>query len=372
MNRKVWLLPAAALLASGLLLRAAAGDGGSERLVSLSYLNGTYMDSIQAKVDDRLDASDRALRADAGKDSGGEAGVLVAECADVWTEQRLKEGDVLTGYTGLSFLTLAGNVTVSFSGGAVIDVTAGTAVSSGSALTANHRYLVAEDTTARFSVGSPTAAVSFQGYYTMTLSDSVDYNAMAGALKTLHLFRGSFTGYGQGYDLEKAPTRLQALIMFIRVLGEEDAALSWSGTLPFRDLERGSDAARYVGYAYQQGYTNGYTASEWRPGLRVSVNQYTEFILRALGYSSSANTELSDALDRAQDCGLLSREEAGGLGNQPFLRAQLVYLSYCALETDTAGTGLTLGDLLLTKGVYTAEEAETARSMVPSGRTLGA
>ena len=42
----------------------------------------------------------------------------------------------------------------------------------------------------------------------------------------MHLFQGSYTGYGQGFDLEAAPTRLQALIMFIRVLGEESEALA--------------------------------------------------------------------------------------------------------------------------------------------------
>ena len=43
-------------------------------------------------------------------------------------------------------------------------------------------------------------------------SSTVDYNAMAAALKQLNLFRGTLTGYGEGYDLELAPTRLQALI----------------------------------------------------------------------------------------------------------------------------------------------------------------
>ena len=62
----------------------------------------------------------------------------------------------------------------------------------------------------------------------------------------MHLFQGSLTGYGQGYDLEAAPTRLQALIMFIRVLGEEDAALAWSGTTPFTDIAKGSQAEKYV------------------------------------------------------------------------------------------------------------------------------
>ena len=78
---------------------------------------------------------------------------------------------------------------------------------------------------------------------------------MAAALKELNLFKGSFTGYGQGYDLELVPTRLQALIMFIRVLGEEDEAMAWTGTTPFTDISKGSDAEKYVGYAYEKGYS---------------------------------------------------------------------------------------------------------------------
>ena len=139
----------------------------------------------------------------------------------------------------------------------VVDVTTGSAVPSGTALSVNHRYMVAEDTSALFTVTSKTAVVDYQGSYAFSLSDAVDYNAMAGALKTMHLFKGSFTGYGDGYDLEVAPTRLQALIMFIRVLGEEEAALAYIGSTPFQDIAAGSQAETYVGYAYSKGYTNG-------------------------------------------------------------------------------------------------------------------
>lgn len=372
MKKKTRIALLGLLAVSGLLIwAAAAGNDAQDSLVSLSYLNGTYASAVDAAVEERLDDADQTLL-DAAKerDSGG-AGVLVAEYADTWTEQRLKENDILVGYTGLSAMSLAGDVTVVYSSGAVVDATAGAVVPSGTVLTANHRYLVAEDTSALFTVTSATAVVDYAGYYTLTLSDAVDYNAMASALKTMHLFRGSFTGYGQGFDLEKVPTRLQALIMFIRVLGEEDAALSWSGTIPFTDLAKGSEAAKYVGYAYEKGYTNGFTATQWRPGQAVSVNQYTEFVLRALGYSSVANTDLSDTLARAQSCGLLTGREASALAGTPFLRAQLVYISYYALDTTAAGTSKTLGDLLMSKGVYTAEEAAAARHLVPGDRTLG-
>ena len=163
--------------------------------------------------------------------------------------------------------------------------------------------------------------VDYQGGCSFQYSNTIDYNAIASALKTLHLFQGSFTGYGQGFDLERTPTRLQALIMFIRVLGEEDDALSWSGSLPFADIQPGTQAERYVGYAFERGYTNGYNATQFRPSDPVNARQYTEFLLRAMGYSSAGNTNLSDTLFRAQEAGLLTLGEVSKLQTGTYLRA---------------------------------------------------
>ena len=101
------------------------------------------------------------------------------------------KGDVLSGTTGLQVIVLAGSVNVQFSSGAVVDVTTGSEVKSGAALAENHRYLVAEDTTALFTVTGKTAVVNYCGFYSIASSSSVDYPAMAASLKTLTLFRGS-------------------------------------------------------------------------------------------------------------------------------------------------------------------------------------
>ena len=358
MKKLLTLLPLCALLATVWVL--AAGDAG-DPLVSLSHLTGAFTARVDTAVERRLDESDEALRT-------GSSGISPAgNTAVTWAEQRLKQDDALIGSTGTGVLLLAGGVQVSYAAGAVVDVSAGTAVPSGTALTAGHRYLVAEDTSAVFTVTSKTAVVDVQGSYSLSLSDAVDYNAMAAALKQLHLFQGSFTGYGQGFDLEAAPTRLQALIMFIRVLGEEEQALAWSGTTPFRDIARGSQAEKYVGYAYSCGYTNGYSATQFKPAGAVNAYQYTEFVLRALGYSSSDNTNLADTLLRAQDAGVLTAGEAEMLQRDRFLRAQLVYISYYALEAMTPGGAETLADVLENKGVFSRSEYAAARV---SGRRL--
>ena len=46
---------------------------------------------------------------------------------------------------------------------------------------------------ATFTVTAKTAVVDHQGG-TFMYSGATDYNAMAAALKTMHLFKGSFTG----------------------------------------------------------------------------------------------------------------------------------------------------------------------------------
>ena len=353
MRKKMLLLLPLCLLAAAVVWASAAGDAG-DPLASLSYLNGIFTDKVNAAVDSRLNSAGTPPQ-------GGGAGTAGAAA---WTETRLKRDDILQAVTGDSVLLLAGSGQVSYSSGAVVDVTEGTVLPSGGSLAVRHRYLVAEDTDARVVVTSKTAVMNWQGASTFHLSTATDYNAMAAALKAMHLFQGSYTGYGQGFDLEAAPTRLQALIMFIRVLGEESEALAWNGVSPFTDVQPGTNGARYVGYAYEKGYTNGYSATEFRPSSPVNARQYTEFVLRALGYSSAANTDLSDALTRAQSAGLLTQGEAEMLQRDPFLRAELVYISYYALEVPVSGTGWTLAQRLMDKGVFTQFERDASPSVL--------
>lgn len=362
MKKKRFLLPVLCLLIPLALMVSALAAGGdlSDPLASLSYLTGIFTDTVDKRVDEKLNASDQALLS-------GNLEAVSGSSTATWTETRLKEGDVLTGSTGTNVLVLAGGARVTFSG-AVVDVTTGTAVTSGSALAVNHRYLVAENTTADFTVTSKTAVVDYQGPYAFRYSNATDYNAIAAALKTLNLFKGSFTGYGEGYDLEVAPTRLQALIMFIRVLGEEDAALAYTGPMPFTDVAAGSQSEKYVGYAYSKGYTNGYSATTFRPSQTVTAGQYMEFMLRALGYSSAANTDLSGTLDNAYANGVITSGELTALQSGTFLRADLVYVSYYALDATMAGTGITLRDTLMNKGTFTSAQVSAAAALVPGVR----
>lgn len=348
---------------------ASGGDAG-DPLISLSFLNKTFTASVDKSATEALDRSDKTLSD--GAEAQWQKILAAAEAsvgtdyAAVFKESRLKQDDILSGPTGLQVILLAGSMKVEFSSGAVVDVTTGSELASGTALSANHRYLVAEDTAALFSVTSKTAVADYCGAYSLTSSAKADYNAMAEALKALHLFRGSTTGYGQGFDLERAPTRTEALVMLIRLLGEEDAALAYTGAHPFRDVDPW--AAPYVAYAYEKGYSNGVSGSEFGSTMSASVQMYTEFILRALGYSSTAQTDISDALMRAQGCGAITRGERAAFSSGVFLRADVVYLSYYALDVPISGAQQTLGDRLAQRGVFTPSELFQARQLVTSAR----
>ena len=93
-------------------------------------------------------------------------------------------------------------------------------------------------------------------------------------LKVLGLFKGvSETDFA----LDRAPTRLEAVTMLIRMLGKEKEALTGSWHHPFTDVPSWADS--YVGYAYEKGLTNGVSANSFGTGDASSA-MYLTFVLR--------------------------------------------------------------------------------------------
>lgn len=123
-----------------------------------------------------------------------------------------------------------------------------------------------------------------------------------------------------------------------------------------------------MGYAYEKGYTNGYTATSFKPAGAVNAYQYTEFVLRAMGYSSAENTDLSTTLTRAVIAGVLTDNEAAALQRETFLRAQLVYISYYALGASLPEDDWTLADELMDLDIFTSREWRQASELVTTSR----
>ena len=154
-----------------------------------------------------------------------------------------------------------------------------------------------------------------------------DYEREADILNSLGLLRGN--EYGD-YELGNAPNRTEALVMLIRLLGKENAALSGNYSHPFTDVPAWANS--YVGYAYKNGLTNGVSKTLFGAGTLCDAKMYSIFVLRALGYNDAEGEfEYESATFYAYLYGLIDRPYQRYLDVALFLRDDMVMLSYQAL-----------------------------------------
>ena len=174
---------------------------------------------------------------------------------------------------------------------------------------------------------------------------------MAQNLKALGIFRGVSE---TNFDLDRAPTRIEALVMLVRLLGKETSALESSATHPFRDVPQWADS--YVGYAYRDGLTKGISDTEFGTG-NATIQMYLTFVLRALCYSDTngADFSYSEPYTLSYQTGILP----DSVNQDNFLRADVVKISYAAMSAYMKNTSTTLSTKLIEEGVFTKEEFDT-------------
>lgn len=180
----------------------------------------------------------------------------------------------------------------------------------------------------------------------------------ADALFSLGLFQGT----DAGYELEAGATRIQGLIMLLRLLGVEDEALVCDAPMPFADVP--DWASGYAAYAWKMGYTDGTGPCTFDPNGALDAKSYVTLLLRALGYNDfQGDFDWSTALDDSVDFGLMTQSSAAALPGVPFIRGLLAELSYCALTMPLKGQRGTLAERLTDEGVFTREQGKAAGVM---------
>lgn len=167
----------------------------------------------------------------------------------------------------------------------------------------------------------------------MVSAGAANFTSSADRLHEVGLFQGTGTtasGAPQ-YDLDRAPTRAEAAVMLVRLLGKEADAKALTYTAPFTDLEGWE--APYVQYLYDNKLTTGATATTFEPKAKCSAQMYTTFLLRSLGYSDTQNGDFTytGALDFAADNVGLIDESFCDTNN--FLRDNVAAMSLEALAT---------------------------------------
>ena len=180
-----------------------------------------------------------------------------------------------------------------------------------------------------------------------------DSTARADQLSELGLFLGT----DSGYQLDAVPTRIQGVVMLLRLLGLEEEALATTEPSPFTDVTWGDN---YVSYAYQNGLTQGTSASTFSPNTTLDARSYVTFLLRALGYSDAeGDFTWADSLSFAAGQSMMDAASAAALADAAIDRGDMVDLSYAALTCGVKSGG-TLAEQLVEQGVFTAEAAAAA------------
>ena len=155
-------------------------------------------------------------------------------------------------------------------------------------------------------------------------------------------------------DTGREPTRAEAVVMLIRLLGAENEALSHEKTHPFTDVPEWADG--YISYAYENGLTEGVSDTLFAAEDPASPEMYLTFLLRALGYTDrgeDADFSWENPWEFALERGLTERDKNYG---QLFSRFEMADMSFCALFAEMKGTQTKLYKHLIADGVFTFED----------------
>ena len=365
----------AALLVGLLALSGVALAGGEDFLVTLSWLKENLTEKVAEELEDGAAQLEEDVLASIGSNktnknqnttlTAAEIDGLVSKVAaqlqpsggSSTSQLTLARGAQVTGPLGGGMILESGSATVSsFTGNDLIDVTAGAAAAPGSTAKVGSYYLIGTDNGCGLTITSDTAVVRvMDGAYSKG-GYSAKYEEDAELLSELGIFRGS----DLGFELERVPTRQEALIMLIRLLGEEEEALAYTGKSPFTDLTGWLEGRNYIHYGSAMGYTNGIDAVTFNQYGAASRHVYLTYVLRALGYDDKAGDFVWNTTsdDLAVEIGLLTSRQLTAMKESGFYRDHVVLISKNALTAELKDGSMTLGEQLAMNGVFSWDDLE--------------
>ena len=186
---------------------------------------------------------------------------------------------------------------------------------------------------------------------------AANYTNCADSLHEMGLFQGT----QNGYDLDRTPTRAEAAVMLVRLLGKEAEAKALTYTAPFTDLKGWEKP--YVQYLYSNGLANGTNRTTFHPTGKCTAQMYAVFLLRALGYSDTADFSYANAIETAREQGIY---DTGIINVQNFLRDDAAAASYTVLSVSPKNSEGTLLDQLVSENAITEADAKRYQSLFSS------
>ena len=196
-------------------------------------------------------------------------------------------------------------------------------------------------------------------FTTTSVFAAVNEMQAAQNLHSLGLFMGVGTNADGSprFELERQPNRMEALTMFVRLVGGAEEAHGRVWDTPFTDVPLWG--LPYAGYAWHHNLTAGVSATRFDPYQPVTAAQYITFVLRALGYSSDGDFNWDSSWTLSDAKGITGgRFNAGN--NHAFTRGDLAWVSFSALNGTFSGSNVDLAEMLINQGVFTRAQAQAA------------
>ena len=286
-KKTLLIIPALLLvLTAGAALADGTTGGQSDPLITKSYADGTFHDTVLAGPLENLSDTMMALSYKLSQSAGSGEGVAVRQAA--------KNGVVrLTDGSGL--VLLSGSAKLSEGYGTLIDLSAGTTVPVGGTLAGGHRYLAAESTMSILSLNAPSTlalygSTSYGGTAKLPFTDVPEnawfYTDVLNAVDRSLISGRSAELYAPDDGLTIAEAiKLAACMNQLRETGSVTLQSSGSGSDWYQS---------YVDYAAKKGITDG-TYPDYK--AKITRSEFVKIFYNAL--PASEYEQINSVADNA-------------------------------------------------------------------------
>lgn len=166
-------------------------------------------------------------------------------------------------------------------------------------------------------------------------------------------------GDGSGYGLDKPTTRMEGIIILIRLLGKEaDAQQLQTSACRFLDVP--GWAAGYANYADAHGISKGVSDDRFGTNDLMTAQQFHTLLLRVIGYDDAdGDFHWYNSVDKAEELEILPRDLAERYEEiNTYTKRDLIETSFCFLMAQYKEEDATLIGNLIDAGAMPDELAE--------------
>lgn len=163
-------------------------------------------------------------------------------------------------------------------------------------------------------------------------------------------------GDGSSYGLENAPTRLEGIIILIRLLGKDGEAMEMQ-SLPCRFNDVPAWAAGYANYASAEGLAKGISDTLFGTNESMTAQQFHTLMLRVIGYDDGeGDFQWNRSVQAAEKLAILPGDMAQRYDfTSEYTKRDLMETAFCFLEAPFKDGTETLIQKLLDTGAIDQE-----------------